>query len=631
MLPALIPAIPFLGACILMLCWKRVSRSAVTVIGCGSVGLSAIVALAVAAAVAAAGKEPLVQHVWQWIQVPGFAAGIDFRMDVLSVVFTLVITIVGFLIHVYATGYMHDDEDYGRFFACMNLFVGAMLVLVMADNLLLLYLGWEGVGLCSYLLIGFWYKDPENNYAARKAFLVTRVGDTAMAIALFLLFEHMGTLNIQRLLQEAPVLWAKGDPMVTLIALLLLGGAVGKSAQLPLQTWLPDAMAGPTPVSALIHAATMVTAGVYLIARMHVIFELSPAAQTATAVIGAVTLLMAGVSALVQTDIKRVLAYSTISQIGYMFLALGCGAWSAAIFHFVTHAFFKALLFMGAGAVIVALHHEQDMFKMGGLKKMLPGVFWVFLIGCASLTAIPFVTAGFYSKDQIIWLSLAAVGGHKVYWLAGVLGALLTGMYTFRMFFLVFYGEAKTAVHHTPGPVMMVPLYILAGLSTIAGFIELPHTLGHVTLFSNWLMPVLPTVQMALESTALEWLSQLISAVLALGGIWLAYVWVIKKPQGMVDFLSMPGQVWLQGFWRRGWDMDALYNALIVQPFVYLSNINRKDLIDKIYTGMAQLTEACHNAMARTQSGILRWYIMGVVLGAVAILSVLIWRLHEVS
>ncbi|NSL87475.1 NADH-quinone oxidoreductase subunit L [Chitinophaga sp. Mgbs1] len=627
---ALIPAIPFLSACILMLGWKRINRTAVSVIACGSLALSALIAVVAAVQVAQHNGAPQVLQVWNWMQVAGFRAGIDFRLDALSVVFVLVITIVGFLIHVYATAYMHDDEDYSRFFACMNLFVGAMLVLVMADNLVLLYLGWEGVGLCSYLLIGFWYKDPANGYAARKAFIVTRVGDTAMAFALFLLYQHTGTLQIQGVLQAGAQLWAKGDPAVTMIALLLLGGAVGKSAQLPLQTWLPDAMAGPTPVSALIHAATMVTAGVYLIARTHTLFELAPAAQTATAVIGGMTLVIAGVSALVQTDIKRVLAYSTVSQIGYMFLALGCGAWSAAIFHFVTHAFFKALLFMSAGAVIVALHHEQDMFKMGGLKKLLPGVFWVFLIGSASLAALPFVTAGFYSKDQIIWLAWSAGGGGTGYWITALLGALLTGMYTFRMFFLVFYGEARTHVHHRPGARMMVPLYILAVLSTVAGFVELPHTLGHVTLFSHWLLPVLPAVQVVTESAALEWTSQAVSALLSFAGIGMAYMWVMKHPQGMREFLEMPAIVWLRGCWQRGWDFDEIYDALLVRPFVFLSQINSKDLVDKIYTGLARAMEWCHNMMARTQSGILRWYIMGVVLGAVAILSVLIWRLYEI-
>jgi len=628
MFPALIPLIPFISALLLMLGWKRINRIGVTVLGCGSIGLAALVAVIITAQFAANGEQAIVQHAGNWLEAGGFKTGFDFRMDALSVVFVLVVTIVGFLIHVYASGYMHDEPDYARFFACMNLFVGAMLTLVMADNLLLLYLGWEGVGLCSYLLIGFWYKDPANGYAARKAFIVTRVGDTAMAIALFMLFQYTGTLSIPGILENSTHVWSVNDGMITVIALLLLGGAVGKSAQLPLQTWLPDAMAGPTPVSALIHAATMVTAGVYLIARMHTLFELAPAAQTITAVIGAVTLILAGFSALVQTDIKRVLAYSTVSQIGYMFLALGCGAWSAAVFHFVTHAFFKALLFMAAGAIIVALHHEQDMFKMGGLKKQLRGVYWVFLVGCASLAAIPFVTAGFYSKDQIIWLSWSAAGGHMGFWLAALLGALLTGMYTFRMFFLVFYGEEKTKVHHQPGNSMMIPLYILAVLSTVAGFIELPHTMGHVTLFSNWLQPVLPAVSVLHESLAMEWTSQALSALLALSGIGLAYAWVVKHPKGMSDFLEMPAIMWLRGYWSRGWDFDELYNVLLVRPFVYLSRINRRDLIDTFYTGLGAFMEWCHNVLARTQSGLLRWYILSVVLGAVAILSVLIWRIY---
>lgn len=625
----LIPALPFAGALILLLCWKQVSRMAVSVIGCGSVGLAALVTFVAGAQLMGAGDGGIWQHLWTWIGLEGFNIGIDFRLDALSFAFVGVITFVGFLIHVYSTGYMADDEDYARFFASMNLFVGAMLMLVLADNLLLLYLGWEGVGLCSYLLIGFWYKDPANGYAARKAFIVTRVGDTAMAIGLFMLYQYTGTLQIPEILEKAPQLWHSGDPVVTVIALLLLGGAVGKSAQLPLQTWLPDAMAGPTPVSALIHAATMVTAGVYLIARTHTLFELSPTAQTVTAIIGAATLLLSGFSALVQTDIKRVLAYSTMSQIGYMFLALGVGAWSAAIFHFVIHAFFKALLFMAAGAVITALHHEQDMFKMGGLKKSLPQVFWVFLIGSASLAAIPFITAGFYSKDQIVWLAGAAAGGGKVYWAVAVLGAFITAMYTFRMVFLTFYGQAKSHVGHLPGSNMMIPLYILALLSTIGGFIELPHTLGHVTLFSHWLLPVLPATVLTEESVALEWASQGIAAGLSFIGIYLAYIWVIKRPAGMVDFFESEVMAWCRQWWLRGWDFDALYNRLLVRPFVYTARMNRRDMVDKIYTGIARLTTWLHDITARTQSGILRWYIMGVLVGAVVILSVLIWRLYE--
>ncbi|WP_246197682.1 NADH-quinone oxidoreductase subunit L [Chitinophaga agrisoli] len=625
----LIPALPFFSALILIVGGRSLSKAAVSVIACGSMGLAAAITLVLGWQFLQGGENAVAQHLWSWIQSGGFNAGIDLRLDALSLAFVFVITFVGFLIHVYSTGYMAEDADFSRFFACMNLFVGAMLMLVLADNLLLLYFGWEGVGLCSYLLIGFWYKDPANGYAARKAFIVTRVGDTAMAIALFMLFQHTGSLQIQTILSGAPELWSTGNETVVLIAFLLLGGAVGKSAQLPLQTWLPDAMAGPTPVSALIHAATMVTAGVYLIARTHVLFALAPTAQTAVAIVGAITLLLAGCSALVQTDIKRVLAYSTISQIGYMFLALGVGAWSAAIFHFVTHAFFKALLFMGAGAVIVAMHHEQDMFKMGGLRKQLPAVFWVFLIGSASLSAIPFITSGFYSKDQIVWLAWSSAQGHSAYWVIAIAGAFLTAMYTFRMVFLTFYGEPRGHHHpHTPGNSMMIPLYILAACSTLAGFVELPHTMGHFTLFSDFLQPVLPAVHLVQESAALEWTSQLLAAGLTFLGIYIAWVWVIKKPDGMLRFSQMPFMQWLRAYWFTGWAFDAAYNELFVHPFVRTARMNRKDIVDRIYTTLARIMQWCHDMLARTQSGLLRWYIMGVVIGAVLILSVLIWRVY---
>src|SRR5512146_15998 len=332
----------------------------------------------------------------------------------------------------------------------MNLFVASMVTLVLADNLLLLYLGWEGVGLCSYLLIGFWYTDPVNGRAARKAFIVTRVGDTSMVIGLFLIFDRLGTFNIQELMHRATLQWPVGAAAAVAAAALLLGGAVGKSPQLPLQTWLPDAMAGPTPTSALIHAATMVTAGVYLIARTHVLFSLAPPVMLAVAVIGAATLMLAGCSALTQRDIKRVLAYSTISQIGYMFLALGVGAWSAAIFHFMTHAFFKALLFLAAGAVIQALHHEHDMFKMGGLRKQIPLTFWAFLISGCALAGLPIITAGFYSKGMILWSAWSSPQGGAALWLAGVVGVLLTALYIFRVIFSAFFGAAQIPVEHAP-------------------------------------------------------------------------------------------------------------------------------------------------------------------------------------
>jgi NADH-quinone oxidoreductase subunit L len=394
----LIPTLPFAGFLALALIGVRISRQAVAGIAVGSVGLSALASGLIALSFIGAPPPGYAysQMLWTWMAVAGFTPKVAFYLDALALVMVLVVTVVGCLIHLYASEFMRDEEGYSRFFAYMNLFGAMMLTLVLADNLLLLYLGWEGVGLCSYLLIGFWYQDAANGLAARKAFIVTRIGDTAMAIGLFLLWTHLGTLDIQEIMRRAMQVWPVGAGLAIATAALLLGGALGKSAQLPLQTWLPDAMAGPTPVSALIHAATMVTAGVYLIARTHRLFMLAPHVMSAVAVIGALTLLVAGCSALTQRDIKRVLAYSTMSQIGYMFLALGVGAWSAAIFHLMIHAFFKALLFLAAGVVILRLHHEHDIFRMGGLRYYQPVEFWTFLIGSASLAGLPLVTAGFY-------------------------------------------------------------------------------------------------------------------------------------------------------------------------------------------------------------------------------------------
>ncbi|MFM7784730.1 MAG: NADH-quinone oxidoreductase subunit L, partial [Gammaproteobacteria bacterium] len=368
---------------------------------------------------------------WTWMAVEDFRPAFGLHLDGLSLTMLGVITGVGSLIHLFASWYMRGEEGYSRFFSYMNLFVASMVLLVLGNNLLMLYLGWEGVGICSYLLIGFYYRTVANGNAAMKAFVVTRVGDVFMALGLFVLIEHFRTLDIQAILARAPQDFASGDPSLTLATLLLLGGAVGKSAQLPLQTWLADAMAGPTPVSALIHAATMVTAGVYLIARMNGIFAMTPDTMVLVGATGAATLLIAGLCALVQTDIKRVLAYSTMSQIGYMFLALGAGAWQAAVFHLMTHAFFKALLFLAAGAVIVACHHEQDIFRMGGLRRKLRLEYLCFLVGGAALSALPLVTAGFYSKDEILWASWAA--GKEPLFYAGLVGALMTSLYTFRL------------------------------------------------------------------------------------------------------------------------------------------------------------------------------------------------------
>jgi NADH-quinone oxidoreductase subunit L len=615
-----IPALPLAGFLIMALFSRAMSRKVVSWIATGSVSIAAL--LTVTGGIdflnhAAPGSSVTV-HLFKWIDTGDFSADFAFRMDTLTLVFCFVITFVGALIHLYSIEFMKGDEGFKRFFIYLNLFVASMLILVLADNLLLLYMGWEGVGLCSYLLIGFWYKDPANGYAARKAFIVTRIGDTFMIVGLFLLFISFNTLNIDSVMQQASAKWLPGSELATVAALLLLGGAVGKSAQIPMQTWLPDAMAGPSPVSALIHAATMVTAGVYLIARMHVLFTLAPAVQTTVAVIGAVTLLVAGFSAFSQHDLKRVLAYSTISQIGYMFLALGVGAWSAAIFHFMVHAFFKALLFLAAGAVILLLHEEHDMFKMGGLRKRLPVIFYTFLAGGASLAALPLITAGFYSKDQILWLAWASDKGSPWLWLAGIVGAFITALYTFRMIFLTFYGDVKTEPKHAPGALMTIPLVILAILSLVAGFIEFPENLLPVHLFSSIADKTLPAL--TAESATPEWVFQLISAVTAITGLLLA--WRLFYRPSRFDSVyqhSTPDR-----FFYSGWGFDRLYHVLIVQPVVWLSEVDVKDFIDRIYTFIAAIPVTINTWLTPTQNGRVRWYVMGLSAGLAVLLILMI-------
>ncbi len=613
-----IPLLPFAGFLVLALGAQRLTRPLVGVVGVGSIGASALLSALTAAGLLKRlpGETAFTKTLWTWIDTGGLHLDMAFYIDSLTVVMMLVITFVGFFIHLYSTGYMAEDKDYARFFACMNLFVSAMLVLVMAENLPLLYLGWEGVGLCSYLLIGFWYTDKANGYAARKAFVVTRVGDTAMAVGLFLLYNHLGTLSIQPTMIKASSLWPHGSGTLTLATLLLLGGAVGKSAQLPLQTWLPDAMAGPTPVSALIHAATMVTAGVYLIARTHVLFMLSPLAMTVTAMIGAATLLIAGFSALCQHDIKRVLAYSTISQLGYMFLALGVGAWSAAVFHLVTHAFFKALLFLAAGAVIHALHGEQDMFRMGGLKNRLPLTFWTFLAGAASLAALPLVTAGFYSKDMIIWEAYASPLGGYGFWLAAMAGALVTSLYTSRMVILTFFGTVKTPVHHPPGLSMTLPLSVLAVLSLTAGFMETPHTLGGVHIFSGLLHYALPETKIVQSRITLEILFQILAATTAVGGI--VWAFFLYKPQPEPAPSRLPKSI--DRFLFSGWGFDGLYDRVFVRPYLALAHLDKNDIIDRFYLALSQASLGCNRIFSLTQNGRLRTYVWGMGIGAAVVI-----------
>jgi NADH-quinone oxidoreductase subunit L len=611
----LVPLLPFVSSVLLILSAGRLPRKLVALFGAGSVGLAALLVLIIGWQFMQS-QTPYSVHLWTWMHIGDFSPGFSFYVDQLTLVMLSIITGVGFLIHLYSTEFMQHDSDYSRYFAYMNMFVAAMLILVLADNLLLLYLGWEGVGVCSYLLVGFWYKDPANGAASRKAFVVTRVGDTAMALGLFLLFTELRTLEIQPMLEAANNTWSIGDSIPAIAALLLLGGAVGKSAQLPLHTWLPDAMAGPTPVSALIHAATMVTAGVYLIARTHGLFLLAPDVLMLVAVIGLATLLLAAFAALNQTDIKRILAYSTISQIGYMFLALGVGAWSAGIFHLMTHAFFKALLFLAAGAVIHCLHHEHNIFKMGGLRSKLPIVFWSFLIGSAALAALPF-TSGFFSKDQILLSAFelhgtsTLLGMHVGPWLwaGGLLGALLTAIYSFRLVFIVFFGAAHTEPDKQPGWRMAGPLALLCLLSLVGGWFALP------------LASVFPTSAEHHVSHLIEG----ISIAIPLIGVFIAWLIYYKKSNSFSSITDSSSGQALSSFWKSGWAIDTLYNRLIVSPYVTVANAMRGEWLDKIYHGVVAISVGLHQLLSNSQTGKMRWYLTGMVFGLIVLVSIFGW------
>jgi len=598
-----VPLFPLLGFLILVLTSERFSKPFAPWIGIGSVGISVLLVSLIGFEFLNGTLEPYRLVLGSWMTIDDLSVHFGFYLDTLSMTMLFVVTGVGFLIHLYSAGFMESDPGYARFFAYMNLFVSAMLVLVLADNLVLLYLGWEGVGLGSYLLIGFWYQDSNNGYAARKAFVMTRIGDTAMALGLFLLFMQLHTFDIQTLMLRAASQWSAGTLLPMVSAALLLGGAVGKSAQLPLQTWLPDAMAGPTPVSALIHAATMVTAGVYLIARTHSLFILAPMVQFAVAIIGVVTLLMAGCSALAQTDIKRILAYSTISQIGYMFLALGVGAWSAAIFHLLTHAFFKALLFLAAGAVIFCFHHEHNIFKMGGLRKAMPLTFWSFVIGSAALSALPF-TSGFYSKHEIL---LAAFEASPILWAVGCLGALITGIYSFRLVFVVFFGTQSRLVEKGFGWSMILPVVLLAILALFGGMLQIPLDTVFPNLFNLEEDPIFVSV----ITIAAPFLGLLIAVLFYLTGTFSAqrlanYSWA--KP--------------IRQFFLSGWGMDALYDSLMVRPFKVITKLNKNDAVDRLYLGIVRLSQKFHRMVSVSQTGRVRWYASSFVLGTVLIIAI---------
>ena len=634
----IVPAFPLAGFLFLAIFGGRLPRGVSAVVGAGSVGLS-LVAAATAAVQFTSAPPPgnaVTLVLWQWVSAGGFSPSISFTVDALSVVMILVVTGVGFLIHLYSTRFMAEEEGYSRFFAYMNLFVGSMLILVLASNLLLLYLGWEGVGLCSFLLIGFWYSDPENALSARKAFVVTRVGDVSLLIGLFILATTLGTLDIQEIARKAAASWPVGSALAVASAALLLGGAVGKSAQLPLQTWLPDAMAGPSPVSALIHAATMVTAGVYLIARTNVLFSLAPSVQLAVGIIGAAGALVAGLSATVQRNIKRILAYSTMSQLGYMFLALGVGAWSGAIFHLVTHAFFKSLLFLAAGVVILAMNHEHDIFAMGGLARKTPYTFVVFLIGALTLAAIPPTTAGFSSKDLILVLAWQSGGVGKVFWFMGIAGVFVTSVYIFRLMFVVFggapraggaghagadHGHAAGRGGLQAGVIMGIPLALLALLCLGGGFLGLPRDLGGTPYLLNFLHTILPAEAMPEPSIRIEWIMQVLSEVASLLGIPAAWLLVRRERRAVAAAAPAPA---VRRFLEGGWGFDWVYDRALVRPFVWLARVNSRDIVDRVADGIGGLNMLLSRAFRWTQNGRVRWYAAGFAAGAVLIVAAVV-------
>jgi NADH-quinone oxidoreductase subunit L len=558
--------------------------------------------------------------VYTWIESEPFKAQVSFQADALTAVMLLVITGIGFLIHVYSTGYMAHDEGTARYFAYLNLFVFFMSVLVLADNLLLLFVGWEGVGLCSFLLIGFWFEDPVNTAAGNKAFIVNRIGDYGFLLGMLLLFWEMNRLGVPTL-DFAALKDAAGRMPVetaTLATLLLFVGATGKSAQIPLYVWLPDAMQGPTPVSALIHAATMVTAGVYMIARLNFLFTLAPATLATIAVVGAATALLAGTIAVAQNDIKRVLAYSTVSQLGYMFLAAGVGAFGAAVFHLFTHAFFKACLFLGAGSVIHAMSGEQDMRKMGGLRRRLPVTYWTYLIAGLALAGIP-PTAGFFSKDRILLEAYTSPHGSFALWLVGWITAGLTAFYMFRQLFLVFHGASRASesvqahVHESPAA-MTVPLVILAAGSLAAGWLALPSR----NVWDPWLAGVLGRTNPAEHGEAAnEMLLLVVTVGLAAAGIALAYFIYGRERRAARE----EGPLWR--VLAHKYYIDELYDRVFVLPFAALANwlarVFDPEVIDGAVNGVADAVRALSGAGRRLQSGNVQHYLFAFLIGTILV------------
>jgi NADH-quinone oxidoreductase subunit L len=648
---ALIPLLPFVGFLLNAFFGRRLPKRVSGTLACATIGASFVISVVSVTRLVALPPESraLVQELFSWISSGTFEAAFTLRLDPLSALMILVVTGIGSLIHVYSTAYMHEERDseYARYFSYLNLFAAFMLVLVLGSNFLVLFVGWEGVGLCSYLLIGFWYEKKSASDAGKKAFIVNRIGDFAFVLGVLLISVTFGTIEFQALAEAVAAL----EPEVTfgtlsLITLLLFIGATGKSAQIPLYVWLPDAMEGPTPVSALIHAATMVTAGVYMIGRNAVLFGHAPETLAIVATVGALTALAAGTIGLVQNDIKRVLAYSTVSQLGYMFLAMGVGAWGAGIFHLYTHAFFKALMFLGSGAVIHALHGEQDLRRMGGLKRDLPLTYWTFVIGALAIAGVPGL-AGFFSKDEILFRTFTS--GHLLLWVVGVATAFLTAVYMFRLVFLVFHGERRRlegherrdaqeaqANHHghlhDAPPAMALALIVLALGSVLAGYIGVPHALGGSNRLEQFLAPSFAAGEAEhaeIHATpALEFSLMAVSIAAALGGIGLAGFLFLRR-RDVADALAHR----FAGLHRvllNKYYVDELYDEAVVQPIRRVSEERLwKGLdvrvIDGAVNGAGTAVTLGSDLLRRLQTGSVRAYAASLMLGAVVVVGYYLW------
>jgi NADH-quinone oxidoreductase subunit L len=617
----LIPFLPLIGFAINGLFGSRLSKTAVGIIGSGALLVSFLLSLMAFNQVAASGAIQI--NIYQFLSVGNLSANFGFLVDQLSVWMMLIVTGVGFLIHVYSIGYMHDDAGFWKFFAYLNLFIFSMLLLIMGDNLLMLFFGWEGVGLCSYLLIGFWYTNREYGKAARKAFIMNRIGDLGLLLGMFMIFQQFGTLTYSEIFAALPNIRLEAG-VVTLICMLLFIGAMGKSAQIPLYTWLPDAMAGPTPVSALIHAATMVTAGVYLVARFNPLYNLSPDAMHFVAIVGLITCIFAAIIGLRQNDIKKVLAYSTVSQLGLMFVALGMGAYASAMFHVTTHAFFKALLFLGAGSVIHGMGNEQDIRKMGGLRKAMPVTFWVFLIGTMAISGFPFLS-GFFSKDEIFAYTYAH--GGVIWWALASLGAVLTAIYMCRLLFVTFFGsfrgthEQEHHLHESP-KIMTIPLIILAVLSIAGGFLNTPHFmhLGNDQWLAHWFNAVIPMSEMHLDAST-EWLLMGFTTSLALVIIVVSY-FIYGKTSNLP--VTDEAQTGLTRVIANKFYVDELYDFLFVRPVEKLSKLFHYYVdiqgIDGIVNGFATGVQRIGAQVRKLQNGNIEYYLLGMVAGAILLM-----------